>query len=204
MGTETCLAVRTQFAGIAIDALGAKETAIRDSLCGAFAVYRRNGQGFGGGRAVDDILRFRASSGHLQVLVFDRRDDPVTPLRSQWTYQAMVCELMTAKRRWSDQRTSILLSKSKCKCMSPLLLRCTTRTLSTTLHTPRTIHIMSIVKLLSRIVTPDADAVNSDMEETLHDYTYGITSDLLTQFDLEHIRGFLVHLAMTFDGRKSG
>lgn len=41
---------------------------------------------------------------------------------------------------------------------------------------------MSVVKLLSRIVTPDVDAVNSDMESTLHVYTYGITSDPLTQF----------------------
>jgi class 3 adenylate cyclase len=41
---------------------------------------------------------------------------------------------------------------------------------------------MSVVKLLSRIVTPDVDATNSDLESTLHDYTYGITSDPLTQF----------------------
>jgi hypothetical protein len=41
---------------------------------------------------------------------------------------------------------------------------------------------MSVVKLLSRIVAPDVDAVNSDLESTLHDYTYGITSDPLTQF----------------------
>jgi class 3 adenylate cyclase len=41
---------------------------------------------------------------------------------------------------------------------------------------------MSVVKLLSRIVAPDVEAVNSDLESTLHDYTYGITSDPLTQF----------------------
>jgi hypothetical protein len=41
---------------------------------------------------------------------------------------------------------------------------------------------MSVVKLLSRIVTPDVDSVNSDMDLTLHDCTYGITSDPLTQF----------------------
>jgi class 3 adenylate cyclase len=41
---------------------------------------------------------------------------------------------------------------------------------------------MSVVKLLSRIVAPDVDAVNSDLDSTLHDYTYGITSDPLTQF----------------------
>ncbi len=39
---------------------------------------------------------------------------------------------------------------------------------------------MSVVKLLSRIVAPDSDVVHTD--STLHDYTYGITSDPLTQF----------------------
>ena len=32
--------------------------------------------------------------GGLVVLILDRRDDPVTPLLSQWTYQAMVHELL--------------------------------------------------------------------------------------------------------------
>lgn len=44
----------------------------------------------------DDIFIFRkkrAQRGTL-VLVLDRRDDPVTPLLSQWTYQAMVHELL--------------------------------------------------------------------------------------------------------------
>jgi vacuolar protein sorting-associated protein 45 len=43
----------------------------------------------------DDIFHFRKSKGGgLLVLVLDRRDDPVTPLLSQWTYQAMVHELL--------------------------------------------------------------------------------------------------------------
>lgn len=43
----------------------------------------------------DDIFHFRQSRGHgLLVLICDRRDDPVTPLLSQWTYQAMVHELL--------------------------------------------------------------------------------------------------------------
>jgi class 3 adenylate cyclase len=41
---------------------------------------------------------------------------------------------------------------------------------------------MSVVKLMSRVVAPDVEAVNSDMEKSLHDYTFGITSDPLTQF----------------------
>lgn len=43
----------------------------------------------------DDIFHFRKSRrGGLHVMVLDRRDDPVTPLLSQWTYQAMVHELL--------------------------------------------------------------------------------------------------------------
>ena len=32
------------------------------------------------------------------VLILDRMDDPVTPLLSQWTYQAMVHELLGLNR----------------------------------------------------------------------------------------------------------
>jgi hypothetical protein len=39
--------------------------------------------------------------------------------------------------------------------------------------------VMSVSKLLSRIVAPDIDDVT---DETLHDHTYGITSDPLTRF----------------------
>lgn len=45
---------------------------------------------------------------------------------------------------------------------------------------------MSVVKLLSRIVAPDLQVQDSDddhnVASTLHDHTYGITSDPLTQF----------------------
>lgn len=34
------------------------------------------------------------SSGETLLLILDRRDDPLTPLLSQWTYQAMVHELL--------------------------------------------------------------------------------------------------------------
>jgi vacuolar protein sorting-associated protein 45 len=50
------------------------------------------------GVQADDVFHFKqrrnASAGGFQVLVLDRRDDPVTPLLSQWTYQAMVHELL--------------------------------------------------------------------------------------------------------------
>jgi vacuolar protein sorting-associated protein 45 len=50
----------------------------------------------------DDRYHFRSGSGPASagggggflLLILDRRDDPVTPLLSQWTYQAMVHELL--------------------------------------------------------------------------------------------------------------
>jgi vacuolar protein sorting-associated protein 45 len=43
----------------------------------------------------DEIFHFRKKRrGGTILLVLDRRDDPVTPLLSQWTYQAMVHELL--------------------------------------------------------------------------------------------------------------
>ena len=42
-----------------------------------------------------DLFTFqRQAAGAPLLLVLDRRDDPVTPLLSQWTYQAMVHELL--------------------------------------------------------------------------------------------------------------
>jgi len=48
----------------------------------------------------DQIFHFRRGSGrqsgagNMLLLILDRMDDPVTPLLSQWTYQAMVHELL--------------------------------------------------------------------------------------------------------------
>lgn len=42
----------------------------------------------------NQIFHFRRSNPGLLLLVLDRKDDPVTPLLSQWTYQAMVHELL--------------------------------------------------------------------------------------------------------------
>lgn len=41
----------------------------------------------------DDVFDFRRQEGTL-LLILDRRDDPITPLLTQWTYQAMVHELL--------------------------------------------------------------------------------------------------------------
>lgn len=40
------------------------------------------------------LFDFRASQSTPLLLILDRRNDPVTPLLSQWTYQAMVHELL--------------------------------------------------------------------------------------------------------------
>eukprot|EP00538_Stauroneis_constricta_P012496 CAMPEP_0119547406 /NCGR_PEP_ID=MMETSP1352-20130426/1528_1 /TAXON_ID=265584 /ORGANISM="Stauroneis constricta, Strain CCMP1120" /LENGTH=1220 /DNA_ID=CAMNT_0007592327 /DNA_START=199 /DNA_END=3861 /DNA_ORIENTATION=+ len=55
---------------------------------------------------------------------------------------------------------------------------------------------MSVSKLLSRIVAPDINETGEDLMQSLHDHTYGITSDPLTQFavvlsglihDIDHV-----------------
>lgn len=41
-----------------------------------------------------DLFDFRSTAGPAPLLlILDRRNDPVTPLLSQWTYEAMVHEL---------------------------------------------------------------------------------------------------------------
>jgi len=51
---------------------------------------------------------------------------------------------------------------------------------------------MSVVKLFSRIVAPDLDHVaDTELARSLHDHTYGITSDPLTQFAV--ILSALIH-----------
>ncbi|XP_030760870.1 vacuolar protein sorting-associated protein 45 [Sitophilus oryzae] len=53
------------------------------------------------GNRVDETMNKESSlfafdqSGHSLLLILDRRDDPITPLLNQWTYQAMVHELLT-------------------------------------------------------------------------------------------------------------
>ena len=61
---------------------------------------------------------------------------------------------------------------------------------------------MSVVKLLSRIVAPEQlkneDLSNPTKKADLHDHTYGITSDPLTQFAvlLSALVSSLCHLVM--------
>ena len=46
-------------------------------------------------------FEFREESNSL-LLILNRRDDPVTPLLNQWTYQAMVHELLTINNNRVD------------------------------------------------------------------------------------------------------
>uniref|UniRef100_A0A1B6CKF1 Vacuolar protein sorting-associated protein 45 n=1 Tax=Clastoptera arizonana TaxID=38151 RepID=A0A1B6CKF1_9HEMI len=43
----------------------------------------------------EKLFEFRQQDPAPLLLILDRRDDPITPLLSQWTYQAMVHELLT-------------------------------------------------------------------------------------------------------------
>ncbi|CAH1112646.1 unnamed protein product [Psylliodes chrysocephalus] len=53
------------------------------------------------GTRIDEIISKESSlfafsqSNNSLLLILDRRDDPITPLLNQWTYQAMVHELLT-------------------------------------------------------------------------------------------------------------
>jgi vacuolar protein sorting-associated protein 45 len=53
------------------------------------------------GARIDEVMSKESSlfafgqSGQPLLLILDRRDDPMTPLLNQWTYQAMVHELLT-------------------------------------------------------------------------------------------------------------
>eukprot|EP01018_Ginkgo_biloba_P006930 Gb_21146 [translate_table: standard] len=53
------------------------------------------------------LFDFRRSEIAPLLLVLDRRDDPVTPLLNQWTYQAMVHELLDIRDNKVDLRNTI-------------------------------------------------------------------------------------------------
>jgi len=51
-----------------------------------------------------DLFAFRKTDVPPLLLLLDRRDDPVTPLLNQWTYQAMVHELLGISNNRVDLR----------------------------------------------------------------------------------------------------
>ena len=63
---------------------------------GASELARRIASDVVGAVGRDEIFEFRGQEGPL-LLILDRKDDPITPLLTQWTYQAMVHELLDLK-----------------------------------------------------------------------------------------------------------
>ncbi|CAM8939926.1 unnamed protein product [Rhodiola kirilowii] len=59
------------------------------------------------------LFDFRRMEISPLLLVIDRRDDPVTPLLNQWTYQAMVHELICIEDNKVDLRTTGGVSKDQ-------------------------------------------------------------------------------------------
>lgn len=45
-------------------------------------------------QSYSDVLRSSSLDGDIHLVILDRIEDPVTPLLSQWTYQAMIHELI--------------------------------------------------------------------------------------------------------------
>jgi hypothetical protein len=64
------------------------------------------------------LFDFGARSSPI-VLILDRRDDPVTPLLTQWTYQAMIHELIGIK-----DSTAKLTSAKVSRGAMPLRVTC--------------------------------------------------------------------------------
>jgi hypothetical protein len=56
-------------------------------LCGSFTVQSRT-------KEENGLFDFPRSDGDPLLLIVDRRSDPVTPLLMQWTYQALVHEVL--------------------------------------------------------------------------------------------------------------
>ncbi|XP_013737506.1 vacuolar protein sorting-associated protein 45 homolog isoform X9 [Brassica napus] len=59
------------------------------------------------------LFDFRRTESSPLLLVIDKRDDPVTPLLNQWTYQAMVHELIGLEDNKVDVRAIGSLSKDQ-------------------------------------------------------------------------------------------
>ncbi|KAF5382591.1 hypothetical protein D9615_002921 [Tricholomella constricta] len=61
-------------------------------------------------RSESTLFDFRLTQVPPLLLILDRRNDPVTPLLSQWTYQAMVHELLGIQNGRVDLTMEILLT----------------------------------------------------------------------------------------------
>jgi vacuolar protein sorting-associated protein 45 len=67
----------------------------------------------------DDVFEFRTPGPML--LILDRRDDPITPLLTQWTYQAMVHELLGLNHNRVNMRKAPGIKKD----LEEVVLSCT-------------------------------------------------------------------------------
>ena len=66
-----------------------------------------------------ELFDFGARGGDTApvVLLLDRRDDPVTPLLLQWTFQAMVHELIGINTNRVDMRHMPGVRAPRCACL---------------------------------------------------------------------------------------
>jgi vacuolar protein sorting-associated protein 45 len=64
-----------------------------------------------GGSITNDTGSSNHQRSKLTLLILDRRDDPVTPLLSQWTYQAMVHELLGLNNHRVSLRGAVDIAK---------------------------------------------------------------------------------------------
>lgn len=71
------------------------------------------------GQFIEKMSR-NSKAGSTTVLILDRREDPVTPLLNQWTYQAMIHELLGIKNNRVDLRHLSHLSEE----MKEVVLSC--------------------------------------------------------------------------------
>lgn len=71
------------------------------------------------GQFIEKMSR-NSKAGNTTVLILDRREDPVTPLLNQWTYQAMIHELLGIQYNRVDLRHLNHLSEE----MKEVILSC--------------------------------------------------------------------------------
>ena len=67
-----------------------------------------------------DLFAFNSDVAPV-LLLLDRRDDPVTPLLNQWTYQAMVHELLGINNHRVDLSKAPGIKKEMQVCVSVCL-----------------------------------------------------------------------------------
>jgi hypothetical protein len=90
---ETAQVFNRNISGLCSLFLSMKKTPSEVRYTAASGITKQIAEGVVSTIERDDIFQFPRSTGPL-VLILDRADDPVTPLLTQWTYQAMVHELL--------------------------------------------------------------------------------------------------------------